>query len=153
MAIQRNLRLDTEYSIITSWYAELEAGIVCDNCGRNISNVCEIRETNGAKHIVGMDCAATLSGIKDSLLLSQTEASFQLARSARATIQRFCKNYPEGIVTVKTFDTERNYYKQIGAGSWALKNDTPYVRNWKQYPAEVWTAYVFPMIKQFSQNA
>jgi hypothetical protein len=150
MAIQRNLRHDTTYQIVSSWYSELENGTTCQNCERAISNCCEVQDAGGSLFTVGMDCAATLSGIKDSLLLSQTQASFQQAKSARAAILKFRKQNPGGEVSVKTYETEKNYYKQIGAGCWELTyrpaQGMPF-RTWKQYPAGVWLGYVLPMIQ------
>ena len=146
--IQRNLRLDTQYTILSSWYQSLEdGGNTCQNCDRVISNCVEVQNAEGAKFTVGMDCAATLSGITDTLQLSRVEASFQEAKSARAAILRFKKKYEQSIVTIETFDHANNYYKSIGGGVWKCGLPTSSATNWKQYPAEVWQPYVKPMIQ------
>ncbi len=150
MARQYNLRHDTQYSILSSWYAELESGNTCDNCGKNISNCVEIENLDKKRFVVGMDCASTLSGIKDSLVLSFTEASFQQAKSARAKLLKFRKDYPLGTIRIETLPEGKGYYKESDSGviscDFRPEQGQPYY-TMKQYPADVWMPYVLPMVK------
>jgi len=49
-AIQRSLPHDTKYSLISTFYRSIEDGAdVCQNCGKIISNIAEIKATKGAR--------------------------------------------------------------------------------------------------------
>ena len=141
--MQRNLRLDVGYEMVSSWYSSIEdgGGRACDNCGRIITNCAEIIDTNGKRHVVGMDCVVTL--IEDSFTLMEAQASFQQAKSARAKVLKYRKANPDAPVRVETFPEGKGYYKEngsgvVGVGDW-----------WKQYPASVWQPYVLPMLSEF----
>ena len=152
--MQRNLRHDTTYTILSSWYVSLEdGGNSCQNCGRLIANCAEVQDANGQRFTVGMDCAATLSGIKDTFQLSQVEASFQQAKSARAKVAKFRKSYPEGTIRIETLPEGKGYYKEANSGilscSYNPLQGQPYY-SMKQYPADVWQAYVYPMVAAYA---
>lgn len=145
--IQRNLRLDTKYSIQESYYTELENGVTCDNCGKHITNCCIVKDKDSKVYTVGMDCAATLSGITDSLILLEAQADFSQAKQARAKIMSFKKKFPASILLVKTFMDTENYWKEIGAGMWSIEfRDHQLHRNWQSYPKVRWEKFILPMI-------
>ena len=148
---QRNLPTDVQYQMVESYYnGGIEgAGECCQNCGRFIANVAVVESKYGRFHI-GMDCAETLTGIKDSFDFEyQHKARFQQAKGARAAIQKHLKNGLTNL-TLKTFTDDQNFYKEVGAGKWELE-----VRQgghiWKQFPAETWGKYVLPMIQHLAQ--
>jgi hypothetical protein len=146
--IQRNLSLlATTYTILGSWYSSLEDNPqTCANCGRVICNIAEVQDADGNKFMVGMDCAETLVGVKDSFDFSHIhKACFAQAKQARAKLLKAKKEGATNF-SAKTFTDTNNFYKQIGSGKWdySLPNGGA---NWKQYPAEVWGNYVLPMIK------
>jgi hypothetical protein len=151
--VQRNLPLDAKYTIIGSYYSSIEeTGTCCENCGRPISDCCDIVNERGNKHTVGMDCASTLSGIKDTLNFSQHEYNFSLAKQARAKIMKAIKQH--GIedmeISASTFENADNYWKEIGAGNWRVWKNAEgrnVVSNWQSYPKDRWQNYVLPMIK------
>jgi hypothetical protein len=63
--IQRNLSIDSNYTIISSNYIPLSDsfGICCDNCNKIIANLITIKDDAGQLFTVGLDCAKTLSSI------------------------------------------------------------------------------------------
>ncbi len=145
--IQRSLPITTTYKIVGSYYKSIEdGGGCCENCSKIISNIAEIENAEGNKYSVGMDCAATLSGIKGEFDFEYThKANFTTAKGARAGLLKAQKEGHKNL-TFKTYDDENNFYKQIGSGSWEYEHKKG-GRNWKQYPADVWGSYVLPMIK------
>lgn len=155
--IQRNLPLDVSYELIDSYYnggIEAGAGECCQNCGRYISNVAIVKSVHGSFHI-GMDCAETLTGIKNSFCLEyQHKARFAQAKQARATLLKMKKEGCWKSLGLKTFTDASNFYKEIGAGRWhceRVRKDGSFGGyHWKQYPAETWGKYVLPMIKDIS---
>lgn len=149
--VQRNLPLDTEYTLIDSWYSSLEENPqTCQNCGAVICSIAQVKSKDGT-FIVGMDCAGTLTGLKDSFAFEyEHKARFAQAKQARVTILKAIKDGARNI-QVRTFDNANNFYKEIGAGVWELervREDGSFNgRNWKQYRAETWSKYVLPMIQ------
>lgn len=101
--IRRNLPINTEYKIIDSFYTGgiSENPMSCDNCGKLIANVAVVENTDGDKYHVGMDCAETLSGIKDSLEFIATNNDFNEAKAIRAKINNAFKKYTNGKLEVK----------------------------------------------------
>lgn len=145
--MQRNLRHDTEYTLIDAYYISLEnGGQICANCERLISNIANVKDGNGRSYSVGMDCLVTLPGIKDTLMLLNAEASFQQAKTARSRIQRLKKKYADCEVTIETLPEGKGYYKENGSGVWRVNSVNLYGGIYKQYPADVWQSYVHPMI-------
>jgi hypothetical protein len=148
--IKRNLPVDTTYELVESFYISLaDGGCSCDNCGRLISNVAVVKDQKRNKqYSVGMDCAGTLTGIKDDFDFNFIHQSyFNDAKSARAAIKKMIKNGATEI-KAKTFAAGEGFYKEEGAGMWSTSgNDTRKHTNWKQYTASSWTKYVLPMIK------
>jgi hypothetical protein len=67
MANKYALTHDTEYSLMDMWYAGSMMdgnGSSCDNCGKLITNMAEVKDLkSGKQYIVGQDCAETLTGI------------------------------------------------------------------------------------------
>lgn len=143
--IERSLPLNVEYTIVDTWYCSIEdGGNICQNCGALISNCAQVESIYG-KFTVGMDCAATLSGVKDSLYYMQHESAFNQAKSARAKILKAIKDGATDI-QIKTFTDANNFYKEIGSGLWSytVKQGGS---NWKQYPASTWK-----IVEQYLQS-
>ena len=152
---QRNLPLDVTYSIVSTFYSDLENGNCCHNCNKLITNIAEVKSERGT-YYVGMDCAETLSGIKENFDFEWIhKARFQEAKTARSRILKAKKQHEkEGRIVqiiAKTDTTTKNCYKEIGAGYLEIlilkKDGSMYTRSWNQYPKENWSNYVLPMIK------
>lgn len=155
--IQRSLPLTQTYNLIETFYSSAMdgGGHLCENCGRLISNIAKVQgETDKNIYYIGMDCAETLTGLKESFTFEfQAKAAFQAGKSARQAIMKMQKKAKENnvplTITAETFDHEKNYYKEIGAGIWRTKTEpfNPYYNNFKQYPKIQWESHVLPMIK------
>jgi len=156
--IQRSLPIDTTYSIVESFYKSLEdGGDICNNCGKLISNVAVIKNANGNTFNVGLDCASTLSGIKDDFSFEYIHKTrFAQAKQARAFLQKLLKKAQENnvhlIIKAKTFTNTENFYKEIGSGMMSTDCEpfNVHYRSWKQFPEETWNKYVLPMIKDLT---
>lgn len=145
--IQRNLPITETYSIVSSFYSPLENGNFCQNCGRPISNVAEVKCSNGNTYSVGMDCAETLSGIKDDFFTWEYihKAAFQEAKSARASLLKCvnkCKkdDHPYQVTIHKCDDGDIGF-------DFMPQSISKYGRRWKYFNGENWDRYVYPMIK------
>ena len=86
--VKRSLPI-TNYKIIDTYFTA-EPEIVCDNCGKAISNVAQIKSEDGKTYLVGMDCAATLSGISEEDI-EYWNNSFKQAKAIRAKLRKFLK--------------------------------------------------------------
>jgi len=85
-----NLPLNDDYEIIDSYYT---GGIennatTCDNCGKLITNIAEIKNSKGQVFDVGLDCAETLSNLKG---LYNVKMDFQELKSIQAKIRKYEK--------------------------------------------------------------
>lgn len=59
--IQRNLPLNTKYSLIGVKYISIiDGGCTCDNCGTPIANIATVKDENGNTYQIGMDCLDTV---------------------------------------------------------------------------------------------
>jgi hypothetical protein len=65
-------------------------GSCCDNCGALISNIAHIKNENNQHFYVGMDCAETLSSLKDS-------EDFESAKYHMREANKIIKAYRDGI--------------------------------------------------------
>lgn len=154
--IQRNLPLSQTYTLVETFYRSIEDyGCTCENCGKLISNVAHVKgDKDKNSYYIGMDCASTLTGIKDDYFNFelQAKAAFNAAKSARATLLKTIKQAKEKnievIIKAKTFDDTKNFFKEINSGMWETEStDGLKFRNWKQYSAAQWQTHVYPMIK------
>ncbi len=68
--IQRKLDLSKNYNIVGSTYIPLidSLGTCCDNCGKLIANLVFITDENNKNYTVGLDCAKTLTSLKETEL-------------------------------------------------------------------------------------
>lgn len=157
--IQRALPFTQTYSLLETFYCELENGNCCENCGRPITNIAKVIGDNDKMiRYIGMDCAETLTGLNDSFDFNfVAKSAFQAAKSARAAIQKLIKKAAEQNtnleIKIQTFKEGEGYYKQAGSGWYSItpiNGNMRDFRTWKQYPAEQWEKHVYPMIKQFS---
>lgn len=156
--IQRNLPLTQKYKLVSTFYRSLEdGGHICENCGRFISNIAEVKgETDNKTRFIGLDCAETLTAvIVDSLLFEQY--AFQAGKSARAAILKIIKKAKEkgqGLkIELKTFADGEGYYKESGSGVYYIEPEGEFCtefRTWKQFPAHQWQSHVYPMIKDLA---
>lgn len=145
--IQRGLDITVRYELISTYYRSMEeGGGCCENCGKMISNIAEVKSEDGHKYTVGMDCAATLTGIKGDFDFEYVhKANFNTAKSARAGVVKALKKGAKNL-SLKTFTDDKNFFKQVGAGKWEYEFASGGY-NWKQYRADVWQNYVLPMLK------
>lgn len=87
--VKRSLPIK-KYKIIDTW-STLDPETVCDNCGKAISNIAKIKSEDGKTYLVGMDCAATLSGIT-SFDIEYWNNAFKQAKAIRAKLRKFLKD-------------------------------------------------------------
>lgn len=155
--IQRNLPINQNYTLLETYYISLEdGGTCCENCGRPISNIAKvIGNSDKLVRYIGMDCAETLTSIKDSL--SFEKYAFQAGKSARAAILKLLKKAAEQNtileIKIQTFQDGEGYYKEGGSGWYSITPTNGNMRDfrtWKQFPKHQWINHVYPMIKQFS---
>lgn len=105
-----------------------------------------------------MDCAETLTGLKDSFDFEfSAKSAFQAAKSARATILKLIKKAKEVNteleIKIETFNEGQGFYKEAGSGWYSITPTTGKLidfRTWRQYPANQWEKHVYPMIKNLS---
>ena len=112
--IRRNLPINKKYTIVDAFYTGgIENAQICENCGRPITNCADIEDEDKKRFIVGMDCASTLSGIKDSSDYRGAEVNFNEAKAIRAKVQKKMKeegsvltveNSPSGNINVEVTD-------------------------------------------------
>jgi hypothetical protein len=146
---QRNLSLLTTYTITGSFYAGMEDGTCCENCGKLIANIAKVQNKEGENFLVGMDCAETLSGIKDSFEFNYThKVNFNQAKQVRAKVLKFKKDSSENTVTVwknKDGDSVISYNRYV--------NGNFNGRGWNTYKKDVYENYILPMIvKEISEE-
>lgn len=98
--IKRELPAD-RYTLVDSYSLGEGDYITCQNCGKVIRNIGIVEDSKGRRYCVGMDCAATLSGITESDIEFYNDC-FNVAKSIRAKIRRETKRGANIIV--------RNYY-------------------------------------------
>lgn len=158
--IQRALPLSDKYEIVETYYNSnsKELGETdycqCENCGKLIANIAVVRNlTTGAKYSIGMDCAKTLTGVRDTYSVIQHENCFNQAKQARAKFLKHIKKCKEANVAY-TFKAEhhtdtKNFYKEIGGGCLSLRTEpfNPRLGYWEQYHSAFWAKYVLPMVK------
>lgn len=158
MKTQRAIPFNQTYTLVETFYSALENGNACENCGKPITNIAKIKgDTDGITRHVGMDCAATLQGIKENFNFDfVAKQAFQAAKSARAALLKMKKKADvkgvQLIVKVQTFKDGEGFYKEEGSG-WYITDTEPFhadLRTWKQFPAIYWEKHVRPMIKDLA---
>jgi hypothetical protein len=149
--IQRNLPITQKYVLIGSFYSPMENGCSCNNCGRLISSVAEVRGTNdNTRYIVGMDCAETLSGIKDDYFNWEYnhKANFNTAKQIRTALLKWTKKAKsigdKYEVTASTFPNKHGV--MMGGIDYCPENISKAGRYWRYEPLEIWDKYIKPMI-------
>lgn len=59
--IQRALPLTVKYQLIgISYVSIIDGGNCCDNCGKLISNIAQVKNTDGNYYSIGLDCLDTV---------------------------------------------------------------------------------------------
>ena len=86
-ATQGNMPLDRKYTLVKTEYngkySESDLTAICwqcENCGKGISNIATVKDDNGKTWLIGLDCAATMTGIEPSQI---AEAKKQMAKEAK----------------------------------------------------------------------
>lgn len=87
-ATSGNLRLDHSYELLDTTYAgkysESELTAICfqcENCGKGIANIATVKgSVDGREYRIGLDCAATLTGILPDKV---KQAKKDMAREAK----------------------------------------------------------------------
>ena len=92
--IRRNLPINKEYKLIDSFYTGglTENPMTCENCGRPIANVAVLQDEDNKTYDVGMDCAETLSSIKNSSEFMVVGNNFKEATAIRNKIKKSIKD-------------------------------------------------------------
>lgn len=101
--IQRNLPLHVQYSLISVSYLSIEdgGGCGCDNCGKLITNIANIK-SGDKKYNIGLDCLDTLLENNSRLLdgedylkyLHSDKPAISKAKSLRAKLLSAIKKEP-----------------------------------------------------------
>lgn len=74
--IQRALPLDVKYSLVQIIYIPvLDGGGTCENCGKLISNIANVKDSNGKCSTIGTDCLETLL-VNNNLLDSESYINY-----------------------------------------------------------------------------
>jgi hypothetical protein len=151
--IERNLPLDKTYRLISSRYAGIEEGCCCDNCNRPIANIAVIEDSDNKVYSVGLDCAETLSGIKDDFAFNYVHKSaFDSAKQFRSKLLQNAKKYD--VAGMSTFVIDSHSFLDVN-------NKEQYIiERWCVYPTgrrdllgysfhqiDAYQNYVYPMIK------
>jgi hypothetical protein len=150
--IQRNLPLDKTYSIVSSRHAGMEEGICCDNCNKPISNIAHIKDSDDNHYNVGLDCAETLSGIKDDFQFNFVHKSaFDVARALRKKLLGQIKKYHvDGLskisITARQFETNKGNEYIVETYCHYPTGRRDYL-SYSFHDVENYNNYVFPMIK------
>lgn len=149
IARQYNLPITQTYKLIESFHAGEGNGQICDNCGAYIVNIAMV-ESNEKKYFIGMDCAETLTGIKNDFNFEYVhKANFNKARQTRAKLQKLFKRLNEAIS--KGIIDKYNIERIGGSNERGIDITTsPFnvnFRAWIIQPVETWNKYTFPMIK------
>lgn len=133
----------------------------CDNCGRSIVNLAFIRGLTDSKdYIVGLDCAATLSGIRDTFELMNFEEDIKIGSRVRTSLKgKFKKLNSNAKVTLVFYTsvTDKNYWKEVGAGGYRLyvsfkEGDIGTMEKYESFCKKDWENYVFPAIMDLQEE-
>lgn len=84
--IKRSLPVDN-YTIVETYSLAKEDYIICENCGKVIHNIAIVKDSKGNVFHVGLDCAATLSGIND-FDIAYWSNGFNMAKNIRAKLNK-----------------------------------------------------------------
>ncbi len=145
--VQRNLPLNRSYELIDSHYGGEGEYTICQNCNKPISNVATVKDDKGKYFDVGLDCASTLTGLKDNpFLLDQHEYYFTRANSLKAKIRKRLK---EGFyVSVTHFISHEGESKYMV--DFVSKRGRGY--GWDSLDADLFEKYLLPMVSGMIKN-
>ena len=107
--IKRNLPIQ-HYRILHSFYSEDYC--TCSNCNKVLKNVAVVEGDDKIQYSVGLDCAATLAGIKDHDIAYWDDA-FKIAKQYRTKFIKKCKEYGKENVRAYVFNTSNDRNKFI----------------------------------------
>lgn len=151
--IQRNLSILQEYEIVDSWHTD-EPGNCCNNCGKPISNIAQIKGLkDNSFYYVGMDCAGTLSGIKDSFDYEYVhKTNFRLASQIRSKAKKHFKRCLDwnkeqnknevSELNISIYETEKKVVIRYDS-----TNISRLSGGWNTYDLEVYKKYIEKSIK------
>lgn len=137
--IERNLPLDTTYSLTDKKYVPLldGCGTCCDNCGKLIARIATVRSAQGKSYSIGFDCLETIL-INNSLLSTLDVVQYEAAKKMLPKILRFSKQLQETIdlnngLDGFRFERPTGYFKDDGWITYYLLkgNSRPYNTNVK----------------------
>jgi len=112
--IQRNLPLNVKYEVIgVSYISILDGGHCCDNCGKPISNIAEVKSINGT-YFIGLDCMDTFiinNGLLDGesyfKYMQSDKPAISKAKQLRAKIMKQAKENSTFKAELVQFDNGR----------------------------------------------
>lgn len=107
--IKRNLPIQ-HYKILHSFYSEDYC--TCSNCNKVLKNVAVVEGDDKKQYPVGLDCAATLSGINDHDIAYWDDA-FKIAKQYRTKFIKKCKEHGKENVRAYVFNTSNDRNKFI----------------------------------------
>ncbi len=143
--IERNLALHHTYILVSTNYATLESGTVhhCANCNRPIVNTATVKDTTiDQTYIVGIDCAASLQGVKGQENFKQELDKFAEATSALVWLKHKIKKHKGYIKTITLDDYEAN---NLYAGSITLHLTMG--DEWRNCYKPGWESHTKPMVE------
>lgn len=116
--IQRALPLDVKYTLNGVSYLSLEdgGGCSCDNCGRLITNMANVKSSKGS-YTIGLDCLDSII-INNDLLegesylqyLYSDKPAIQKAKSLRSKLLKKSKEDANYKATLKDFNDKFGFY-------------------------------------------
>lgn len=151
--IQYRLPHSDIYTLTNIQYSGIEDGMACtcDNCGRLITNIANIKNNKGEKFNVGLDCAETLTGI------GNTE-DFEYAKINMREAIKLCKIIKEmhenETLKVKEINRDNNFFtfSFIGKIEKSIKFRGEKIKKLMQYNELVWNTQVTHALPQYIVN-
>lgn len=132
--IERGLDLKVKYSLVgVSYIPVMDSGTCCDNCGKPISNIAEVKSEKGNYHI-GLDCLETVL-INSEMLDSESYLQYMYsdkpaisrAKSLRAKILKGKKENPDYTAKLAKLENKFGFefYIKDGSSINGVKYDKP----------------------------
>lgn len=155
--VKRNLPVQN-YTIVDGFSTDEK--IPCDNCDRLLTNVVTVKGADGREYDVGIDCAATLSGISQSDIEYWNDA-FKQSKSIRAKLNKYNKQVgsTDNYFVVEYMDwgeTRITTYWKGHDGKYAsfiVGNDINSLEDFVKYcPDLAKRTYINPNVKPYSSS-
>lgn len=128
--IQRNLPLNTKYFLVNVSYQSIEngGGCACDNCGKLITNVANIKNDHGKQYAIGLDCLDTLLE-NNNLLEHESYAHYQF--SDKPAIAKAKSLRSKLLNNLKKDPTYKAVYGECTGGRFGFSFEAEIIRTFK----------------------